>query len=85
MIDRLNILNNLLMYIPRLVWNITVFVLSVWLTAVWLTFIFGSVIVPVAFLLFFQEGFVLPLFLMNLMVELWPDDKYIESDETEYI
>jgi len=67
-------LDNLILLPCRLLWNVIVIVSAVGLEIVWLCFIFGSVIGIVLLLIFMPDGFLLPLVLLNLAVDIWPDN-----------
>lgn len=46
-------------------WNSFVVILALWLQIIWLGFIFGSVIGVILLLIFFPDGFLLPLLLIE--------------------
>jgi hypothetical protein len=58
----------------RLLRNIIVTALIVGGFVLWFGFIFGSVIAVVLILIFAPNLFLLPLLLLPMYVELWPDD-----------
>ena len=61
-------LENLLLFPFRLLWNTIVFVGAITLEVLWIGFVFGSVVGVILLLIFWIEGFGLPLVLLALMV-----------------
>ena len=57
----------------RALWNLIVIVGAISLEVLWIGFVFGSVLGVILLLIFFPEGFLLPLGLFKFMVPLWPD------------
>lgn len=56
----------------RLLWNLLVLIAAKSLTIAWLVFLFGSVLGVILLLIFFADGFFLPMALMVFCVELFP-------------
>jgi hypothetical protein len=65
-------LENLIEFPFRLGLNIIIILIVISLQFAWIGFLFGSVLGVVLLLIFFPAGFLLPLGLLRLMVELWP-------------
>jgi len=57
----------------RLLWNLAVLAAAVGLTIAWLLFLFGSVLGVVLLLIFLPGAFFLPMGLLTICVELFPD------------
>jgi len=64
---------NLFLFPLRLLWNIIVIAGAVGLEIIWIGFLFGSVVGVVLMLIFFPEGFLLPLGLLTGVTKLWPE------------
>lgn len=56
-----------------LLWDIVVIAGAIGLEIIWLVFLFGSVLGVILLLIFWADGFLLPLALMKLAVPVWPD------------
>lgn len=54
----------------KIIWNIFIFIISITLTIMWLSFLFGSIIGIVLLLIFYKDGFLLPLIIMNFIIPL---------------
>lgn len=64
---------NLFLLPFKLLWDIIVIIGSVWLEIIWIGFLFGSVLGVVLILIFAPKLFVGPLFLLQFIVNPWPD------------
>ena len=66
-------LDNIILCPFRLVWNIIVTGLIITGFILWFGFIFGSVIGVILILIFAPDLFLLPLVLVFMYTELWPE------------
>ena len=66
----MSLLELLIQFPFRLIWNLIVIVGAISLTIAWLGFVFGSVIGVILLLIFFPEGFLLPMTLLAFLVRL---------------
>ena len=65
---------NLIFFPFKLLWNIIVTALIIGGFVLWFGFIFGSVIAVILILIFAPDLFLLPLLLVPLYVNMWPDE-----------
>jgi len=66
-------LENILLYPFRLLWNIIVTGLLIGGFILWFGFIFGSVVAVILIIIFKPELFLLPLVIGVMYTKLWPD------------
>jgi len=68
------LIENILLFPFRLLWNITVTALLVGGFVLWFGFIFGSVIAVMLILIFEPDLFLLPLAITVMYTEIWPEE-----------
>ena len=74
-VDSMHELKNILLFPFRLLWNIIVTALIIGGFVLWFGFIFGSVIAVILILIFAPHLFLLPLTLVPMYINMWPDEQ----------
>jgi len=70
-----HVIANLILLPFRLLWDLFLISLVITLEILWLGFVFGSVVAVILLLMFWVEGFLLPLAPLVGLVSLWPDQE----------
>jgi hypothetical protein len=71
---------NILLFLPKLLWDSGIIILAVWLTILWVGFLFGSVLGVVLVLIFLGlEGFLFPLALLGFCTPIWKNSNDQEA------
>jgi len=68
------LIDNILLFPFRLLWNVIVTALLIGGFVLWFGFIFGSVIAVVLILIFAPGLFLLPLAIGSMYTEIWPEE-----------
>ena len=74
-VDITHVIANLILLPFRLLWDLFLISLVITLEILWLGFVFGSVVAVILLLMFWVEGFLLPLAPLVGLVSLWPDQE----------